>query len=483
MENLDTKVLKMYGGGDFFNRKFTKDGGVSIRIDPYRMAKWMTSHGAYRYKGKLMLVEKNIAKLMDDNELFRYFLNIVEDDDVKTRMIQDKQKYFTSNVVLSILPEYDGELLKDTKDASYHCYRNCIVKVTNKGLETIPYQKMDKLVLYGNIIDRDYTSQDMKTDMDKSEFFSFLSNVIMDDTLTMNEVELTNRANSITTSIGYLLHGYKDPSIVKGIIIGDVNLMNDNPEGGTGKGLIVKAIGRVVPHINIDGAKKNFEQDKFLYQDVNLSTRVIHIDDPYKRFTIDTLFSMMTTQLEVNRKFMKMITIDYKESPKFVITTNYVLRGMGGSHNRRTHEIYLSGHYSDKHQPTDEFGHLFFEGWDEEEWARFDACMMYCLYTYMVHGLVGDQLSEIKLKKLRGETCNEFVELMQDEFNEREREYLFKDVTQRLIQIYGDGFLYLNKSVRTIPKWVRLYFDHLEIDFEERKTRDGKAFYIKCDDK
>ena len=76
------------------------------------------------------------------------------------------------------------------------------------------------------------------------------------------------------------------------------------------------------------------------------------------------------------------------ESPKISITTNYTVKGEGSSHLRRVFEVEMAGYFNDKNTPEDEFGHLLFSDWNDEEWSKFDNFMLRCVQYYLNNGLV-----------------------------------------------------------------------------------------------
>ena len=54
---------------------------------------------------------------------------------------------------------------------------------------------------------------------------------------------------------------------------------------------------------------------------------------------IDKLFAAVVNDFPVERKNRDRVTIPFEESPKFLISTNYVVAGKGGSHRARVFEV------------------------------------------------------------------------------------------------------------------------------------------------
>jgi hypothetical protein len=58
--------------------------------------------------------------------------------------------------------------------------------------------------------------------------------------------------DALETTLGYLLHTYKDKTDQKAIIFNDQEI-DDNPNGGSGKSLVLTAIGKIRNIVKIDG--------------------------------------------------------------------------------------------------------------------------------------------------------------------------------------------------------------------------------------
>jgi len=91
--------------------------------------------------------------------------------------------------------------------------------------------------------------------------------------------------------------------------------------------------------------------------------------------------------------------MDYPESPKIMLTTNFVLDSEGETNKRRLKEVELAPYYKSSLTPQDEFGELFFIDWDEGNWSMFDTLMIHCVQRYLKRDFV-DVESTNKNKKL-----------------------------------------------------------------------------------
>ena len=175
---------------------------------------------------------------------------------------------------------------------------------------------------------------------------------------------LEERINSMYSTIGYMMHGYKNLSYCPAVILND-EVISDNPEGGTGKGLFMKGLSQMKKLVVIDGKSFNFERS-FAYQLVSADTQLLCFDDVKKYFDFERLFSVVTEGLTLEKKNKDAIKIPFSKSPKIAITTNYAIRGKGSSFERRKWELELAQHYTKEFTPLVEFGKHFFGEWDDE---------------------------------------------------------------------------------------------------------------------
>ena len=177
--------------------------------------------------------------------------------------------------------------------------------------------------------------------------------------------------------IGYLLHTFKDPSLSKSIILMDseIDVEYNEASGGTGKSLIGKAISQILPILFIDG-KTMKSQDKFRLSGLNNYHRIIFFDDVKKDFDFESLYPLITGDLYIEKKYKNAVVIPSSETPKILITSNYVVKGGGGNaEKRRKIEYEGSSYFKEVQTPLEEFGHRFFDDWDKTEWVKFDNFM------------------------------------------------------------------------------------------------------------
>jgi len=317
---------------------------------------------------------------LDDLSIYNYFAE---------RVSMFKEAYLT------LLSTVDIYFVIDTKDVSYLYYENCAIKITVGNIEPIDYLELDGYVWREHVIQRNFSM----CEVTNCDFKTFIGNICNND---------DGRIGTMESTIGYMMHGYKNLSYCPAIILGDEEI-SDDPEGGTGKGLFMNALSQMKKLVVIDGKSFNFEKS-FPYQTVSADTQILCFDDVKKHFDFERLFSVITEGLTLEKKNKDAIKIPFKNSPKVSITTNYAIEGSGNSFARRKWEIELHKCYTKDNTPYDEFGRHFFEEWDVEQYCQFDMYMVGCLRTYMKTGLIESDFVNKKMKKLQEKTSRNFIE-------------------------------------------------------------------------
>jgi len=251
---------------------------------------------------------------------------------------------------------------------------------------------LDGYIWKDQIIDRVYKDGKVKN----CDYKKFISNISFRD---------SDRIKSMESTIGFLLHDYKNASYCPAVILND-QVVSSNPEGGTGKGLFMNALGYMKNLVKIDGKVFSFDKS-FGYQSITTDTRIISFDDVKKGFKFSGLFSVITEGITIERKNKDAVIIPFHKSPKVAITTNHAIEGSGNSFTRRTWELELYQHYSQTFTPEDDFGKLMFSDWDDNEWNVFDNYMIKCIQLYLSKGLIKSTSVNLAIRKLEQESCHQ----------------------------------------------------------------------------
>jgi hypothetical protein len=374
-----------------------------IRIVHILFKQFLEDNGFYKFcpeGGKNYVFVKVTNNLIDhtsEKEMKDYVLNhLFELDDIGVyNYFADNTRFFKEEF-LSMISTIDILFIEDTKDTSYLYYRNCAVQVTKGGVKAIDYLDLGGYVWNDHVIDRNFNMCDVT---DACNYKKFIRNICGGD---------DGRVEAMESTIGFLLHGYKNLSFCPAVILND-EVISDNPEGGTGKGLFMNALSRMKKVVTIDGKSFTFERS-FAYQLVSADTQILVFDDVKKYFDFERLFSVVTEGLTLEKKNKDAIKIPFSKSPKIAITTNYAIKGSGNSFARRKWELELHQYYTKAFTPLDEFGKLMFGDWNDDDWCEFDNYMIRCLSNYLDTGLVKSKFVNLKIRQLSAETAHDFIE-------------------------------------------------------------------------
>lgn len=268
------------------------------------------------------------------------------------------------------------------------------------------YKELDGYIYSDQIIERDIDDMILTFDYKSKEFYDFITCICYDATATGTE----NKLNSLITIIGYLLHNYKNPANSKAVILMDED-HGIRANGGTGKGILLKALGYIRNTVPEDG--KLFKvKGQFSFSRVDWGTRILGIDDVPEDFDFERVFPLITEGVIVERKYQNKFKIPFKESPKVIITTNYTVMGDGQSHDRRKIEFELSGYFKADHTPEDKYDHLLFFEWNSEEWTAFYAAMMNFVKEYLEKGIIKPASLNVYFRRLRQTVGLDFVNFL-----------------------------------------------------------------------
>jgi len=456
--------------GDFWMVKRSY-GGLRPSINARKYVEFLNTKGFGKiFFGKSYLfvqIENKLAKQQSPQEIKDYIISYLKssilDKDIQDIVLEyllDKVNKYFSERLLEAVDTQIMDMSVDTRKKSFLFYKNGIVVVKwNDEVEIVEYAKLEKPIWDTQIKGREFLP--IKIKRSRSEYETLLWNIVRG-----NE----DRMLSVCSAIGYLLHRYKNKNETKAIILMDEKV-SDTPAGRTGKSLFGKALSYMKESQRIDG--KNFKfRDTFTFQEVGIKTEILEFNDVSKDFNFERLFSILTDDMTIEYKAEKPFTIKFENSPKILLSTNYTIKGEGDSFKDRMFEVEFSDHYNAKNKPIDEFGHLFFDDWDENEWNRFDNFMVECLQLYMEEGLIEYNRINVGEKKLLLETSPEFLEFMNGSFvvsREYDKEILYDQFRSHL-GYDNDIFGKCPVKKNTFTKFLKTYSIHRQMQYMERDS-------------
>ena len=446
-----------------------------IILSTHKFKFWLEQNNFFKYypsenSSTFTFIKKdqNLLEETNDKRIKDYVLsNILDRPNIGYApydFMAGNTSYFKSDF-LSMLSTTDINIKEDTKDICYLYYKNCVVEITKNSIKEIDYIDIDGYVWKRQIIDRNFT----KHDHHNAVFRKFLWLISGQD---------VTKYNSFKSVIGYLLHSFKTSANNKAIVFNDETI-SENPNGGSGKGLFWNALKNMKKVSSIDG--KTFEFTKsFPYQTVSTDTQILVFDDVKKNFNFESLFSLITEGITLEYKGQDAISIPVEKSPKILITTNYTIGGIGGSFERRKFEVEMSAYFNYKHTPLDEFGHMLFSDWSDEEWLKFDNYMINCEQYFLQNGLVKHDFHNLEVRKFIKETAFEFYEWSQDQDNIQMNIRLDKnELFVKFTSEYQDFKKWL--SQKKFTQWLDHFGKYYNVDFEHGRTHSMRFIEFKTE--
>jgi len=364
---------------------------------------------------------------------------------------------------------------KDTAESAFVYFKNCYLEITSTEIKTNQYSSLDNYIWSKQVIDFNYTPLDYAD----SDFCKFVSFAILGAKIPVNELDdiQVQKIKSLATTIGYLLHRYKNPALTKAVVAVDKKLRTSGEHnGGTGKSLLSKALAKMLNVCLIDG--KNFKFDSpFPFQKANIDTELINFNDVLKQFDFERLFGMITEEFTFEKKGKDSITLAFEDAPKFYISTNTTLKGGGDSNKRRQQIIEFDNFFNAEHSPVDEFGHMFFYDWDANEFSRFYTYMIDCIKFYLKNGLIDFPLENYEINKLIDTAGEEFIDYMNEEVldqlklkQEFDNKVLFDNYISKNKHREKTQIKTFNKNVKT---WATI--NNLDINAHKNGERDKRG--------
>lgn len=353
-----------------------------------------------------------------------YVLQSTKNDSVRNHFASRLSSYFGADR-LELLPKIKDVFLfqSDACDKVYFKNGECVI--TSDEVKLGP---LSDFVWKENIIDRPFKREKIvdigreadgtfyacETENSKNcEFLQFLfrtSNFWKNKNATDQDERdwITHFVNKVT-AIGYLLSTWKNPSEKIAIVSMDAKMDTVSLSNGrSGKSMIFEALKRVRMSLLVDG--KNLDP-KFAFSLLTSQTRIVTYDDIKVNFDFTDLYSVLTNDIVVNVKTGGMFKIPFERAPKFYISTNHAINDNSDSGEARRVYMAFSNYYNKNFSPRDDFGHYFFDDWDDNQWNLFYNFMLECImyyrrsvlqgWTSLGRGVVPPPMKDLQLRQLR----------------------------------------------------------------------------------
>jgi len=374
-----------------------------------------------------------------------------------------------NDAMLGHLPNHNKPILHDTDSEMFFLFRNCIVKVTADGVLIVAYAEMKNVCIWKDHINN--RSFNYASDFEIAQFAAFINNVSSAE---------PDRIAAFKSAIGYLLHNHSSPTTARAVIAYDEQVAGKRePAGGTGKGILNQAIGKLRNTAIIDG-KKIKDDNQFSYQMVTERTQIISFDDVRSDFDFLTLNSNLTTGWQIERKRVDAFRFLPHENPKTYITSNTILKAEGTTAKRRQFIIEFSPFYSklvaqDIEPIIATHGGMFFTDWSNEEWDRFFTFMLNCAKYYLANGLKFYKLRAVAENKLKQTTSDDFSEWIKKQVIELNKAHNLSDLFDDFkATYYGNDNDF---KQRTFNNWLKSFALTMGWNLENKRS-NGRSIGI-----
>lgn len=452
-----------------------KEGKLAVNIIYTKLERFLTEQGGYflyfyDLKSNIFKVIRNDHGLIEEASteqikkfIKEYILTLPWsfDDISRDQLLELTYRNASSmfnNSFFEFLEPANIDFLRDTAETAYFPFKNGVVCVSKDGYELKTYGELKKSIWKSQVIDFNIDLQELDK-ADEVEYFSFIKKICNDD---------IDRIKYCSSIIGYLLHKFKDPAMPYCVILAE-ETEDEKKGGGTGKGILINGISRLINAEQVDG--KNFKLDKnFAFQRVKLDTKLVAIQDVRKNVDFEGFYSIITEGITIEKKNKDELYIPYADSPKIMFTTNYSIPDNSNHARRRQKVLEFGGFFTPENTPLDFFGHRLFEDWDGVQWNRFYNFMFSCVMRYMREGICTMEMTDTsKRKKIRLAFGEEFYSWFEDNIE--------KLSTMNMFHTLYDDFITSNdfdKKTYTVKRFKKGLEDSsaiLGLKFFSRKNR------------
>ncbi len=529
----------------------TKNGDrKQLNFDYANCFLFLQNRGFHRIRMKsgswdFVHVEKNkVIKKVDQYEIRDYVTEFTKElkgrKDVLNMLYRGGTQYLGYEKLSNL--EYVHPVFERADKGSQNLYfKDKFWKITAEGIKEFNYTQMERHVWQDKIIDFEAhmlkepmikikrISPEMKQkkeyanlpkgefiiqvsqDAQKCDFLRFLSNaskfywrkrmlhskdpVKYDDIEPEEEFEETRHLVNKLTSIGYLLHDYKNDSELKAVIAMDGKLSEVGASNGrSGKSLFGRAIEYVIPQVYIAAKNKKLTEDQFLFGEVTEKIKNVFLDDVRANVDFEFFFPLITGKLKVNVKGGAQFTLEGEDTPKLLITTNHAISGEGSSFKDRQAFVAFSDYYNDEHKPIDDFGRNFFSEWDQQQWNLYYNLAANCLMLYFqsisegwagsAKGIVDPPMETLEMRRLRQQIGEDLLTWAEEYFSENDVEVDRGNINQRRIRKdMFDDFISKNThaaryvTASSFGKKIKFYCKYKGYHFNPNKlNKDGTEF-------
>jgi len=500
--------------------KYDKDGNFShtdYKLNPAHTYNFLEKNGFYRFKqpgtkqGYIYIrINGNVVEEIDAVEIKTFITDFIKHRKFGSnlRNIFYRSQAMMAESSMSNLHQKEIDFTSYTKTSQYLIFKNQAWEVSAKQIkihkqgESPIFTWADAQLLKHNVkpqtepftitYNENKDEHSIKINNPKCLFLKFLINTSRihwrqpHTELTPHQIQEqhTHLINKIYT-LGYLLHRYKDPSR-PWCVYGMDNKVSEAGEshGGTGKSIAAKAAHYFMKTVTLPGRSPKLTENPHIYENVTAHTDFVLIDDANQNLKFDFFFSDLTGEMIINPKHGKSFEIPFHSVPKLGITSNYTLRTLDPSTERRLqywvfsdyYHIKKEGEYTETLTPYQDLGKNLFLDFNQEEWNHFYNTMAYCLKAYLTLPRIEPPMENVILRQLRTQMGDAFKEWADIYFNiesEQLNTEVSKETAYRAYKDVVSKFPYQeNRFKKAIIAWCK--YNSYEFNPPQVTGKDGR---------
>jgi hypothetical protein len=327
------------------------------------------------------------------------------------------------------------EIIKPKAGKEIIAFENCVVEVTREGFSVLSAKQFKGMIHSSNVINKEFNfPKGLPVEFDYSDSRYPLINILNYDShllrllintsrvywneeyvasglnieeyyaklqWTLNTVFLTEdqvRAQfecllNKMFAIGYLCSRYKKRSETYAPYFLDLNCTSESSNGRSGKGIIFQLLKIFVNQESFDGRNKSLTEYQHAFDRVTSNTDVLLLNDFQPHITkFDGLYNMISDGMVINPKGKPQFELDYEDSPKVAITSNFILPSSDASTEGRVLYVPVSDYYHKvaddndylwDHSPKDDFKIEIGQDYTQNDWNNDFAVILSCIQFYL----------------------------------------------------------------------------------------------------
>lgn len=522
--------------------------GVKYYYNPEQAFAFLAANGFYRIENKnskdgftFVLIEKNIVKNINPNRIKQFILNYLRKNHYPIKLINlihNSTRQFSESVLIglpTIKPNFNSFTPKSQflffANETWEILANKIVKTKiGTGLNAV---WEDELInrnvkriepAFKTKLKRDL-NYDFEINHTKSNYFSFLINSSriywreeleerIEEKLSekekkdylkknkfniagplLNEFEIEEQKQHLLNkifSIGYLLHRYKDEARAWCVYAMDNKVSEVGESNGrSGKSFCYKFLRNFIKTVSLSGRNPKLTENPHIYDRVTKYIDFILIDDANQYLNFNFFFGDLTGDMNINPKNNQSYEIDFDNSPKFAITSNYTLRNIDASTNARILYTVFSDYYHEQSQNTDykftrkiydDFGKtLFKKDYTDEEWNADYNFIADCISFYLSVPKaikLSPPMENINLRNLRttmGDTFKNWADVYFDEKEGKINELISRtEALNDFKNTTGQNKWTTNKFSKALSAWAKFTDYIIKLNPVELRNSNGR---------